>query len=408
MDQPRILVVEDHEAILVVTQDILEGEGYSVLTAHNGAEALPLMEETRPDLIVADIMMPKMDGYALYAAVRACREWVPIPFIFLTAKTEKQDVLKGKALGAEDYVTKPFSAEDLLMAVRARLGRAQAIRGATEAEFDRLKQQVVIMLGHELRTPLTNVVGYTELALNDVSSLSPAEFHEYLMGIRRGADRLARLVQDLLLLVQLDTGRVADEFRQLALVRRDLNAVVARTVKSFEAQAANRGVTLEARLAPDLPPVQLCESFFVNALGRLVDNGIKFSLNGKKRVTVSARPAEGGVEVAVTDEGVGISPDDTPHLFERFRQINRQKIEQQGIGLGLAIARDLIRLHGGDIAVESTPDTGSTFTIRLPVAKEDSPKLGIQPIEPNGGRATVSLSIEGKYDGRIVIGGAAS
>jgi signal transduction histidine kinase len=112
--------------------------------------------------------------------------------------------------------------------------------------------------------------------------------------------------------------------------------------------------------------MQLCEPFFVDALGRLVDNGIKFSRGKGKRVTVNARVVGEWVEVAVSDEGVGISPDDLVYLFERFHQIGRRQMEQQGSGLGLVIAQELIRLHGGEITVESTLGEGSTFTIRLP------------------------------------------
>lgn len=365
-----ILVVEDVESLLAGIQDVLEAEGYTVLTATDGMKALQAMEERRPDLIVADIMMPRMDGYALYEAVRARPEWVPIPFIFLTAKAEKEDVLKGKDMGAEDYITKPFEHHELLVVVRARLGRARAIREVTEAEFDQLKQQIVTALSHEMRTPLTYVRGYTELALDDVSSLSSDALQEFLSGIKRGADRLTLLVEDFLLLIRLDTGQAAEEFRILACMHHNLDAILKRTVRQHEEQATAHGVTLETIVEPDLPPVRLCEPLFVDALGRLIENGIKFSRGEGKRVTVSARAVDDSVEVAVADEGVGVPPEEIPHLFERFRQIGRDKMEQQGVGLGLAIAWELIRLHGGEITVESEFAVGSTLTIRLPVAEE--------------------------------------
>ncbi len=365
-----ILVVEDHESLLAGIQDVLEVEGYTVFTATDGMKALQIMEEVRPDLIVADIMMPRMDGYALYEAIRAQPEWLTIPFIFLTAKAEKEDVLKGKDLGAEDYITKPFEHQELLIVVRARLGRARAIREATEAEFDQLKQQIVTALSHEMRTPLTYVRGYTELALDDVSSLAPDALQEFLSGIKRGADRLTLLVEDFLLLIRLDTGQAEDEFRTLSSVHHNLDVILERTARQHEEQAKALGVTLETIVEPDLLPVRLCEPLFIDALGRLIENGVKFSRGKGKRVTVNARAVDDSVEVAVADEGVGVPHSDIPHLFERFRQIGRDKMEQQGVGLGLAIARELIRLHGGEITVESELGVGSTLTIRLPVAEE--------------------------------------
>jgi len=369
MSGQHILVVEDHESLLTAIRDILEEEGYTVSIATDGLEALQLMEEVRPDLVVADIMMPRMDGHTLYKEIRARTEWVTIPFIFLTAKAGRADVLYGKELGAEDYLTKPFDPQELVVAVRARLGRAQAIRQATEAEFDQLKQQIVTVLGHELRTPLTYVRGYTDLALEDPSSLSSDGLQELLHGVKQGSDRLGRLVEDFLLLVRLDTGQAVEEFNLVARVYHDLGTIVEHAVQKCEEQAATRGVALEVKAAPDLPPVRLCEPFFEDALRRLVDNAIKFSQGEEKQVTVSVQATDEWVEIAVKDRGVGIPAKQIPYLFERFRQIGRDEMEQQGTGTGLAIAQNLADLHGGEIIVESTLGEGSVFTIRLPIAE---------------------------------------
>ena len=121
MDKQHILVVEDHKPLLAGIQDILETEGYAVSTAVNGAEALQAMEQARPDLIVADIMMPVMDGYALYKTVRNRSEWTAIPIIFLTSKAEEEDLLQGKKLGVNGYITKPFDPNKLLEMIETLL-----------------------------------------------------------------------------------------------------------------------------------------------------------------------------------------------------------------------------------------------------------------------------------------------
>jgi len=126
MSEQCILVAEDHEPLLAGIRDVLETEGYTVLTATDGSEALQEMEQARPDLILIDIMMPVMDGYALYKTVRARPEWATIPVVFLTSKAEDEDRLKGKALGVEGYITKPFDPDTLLATVRTLLERAQA------------------------------------------------------------------------------------------------------------------------------------------------------------------------------------------------------------------------------------------------------------------------------------------
>jgi two-component system sensor histidine kinase/response regulator len=365
----HVLVVEDEPSLRKAIRLTLAAEGYVVLAANDGVQALQVMEEKTPGIIVADITMPRMDGYEFYHAVRARPEWTSIPFIFLTARAQRAEVIRGKALGVEDYLVKPVDPEELLVTVRARLARAQAIQKKAEAELDEIKQQIVTVLGHEMRTPLTYIRGYTELALEDIPSMSPELLEEFLQSISQGADRLTKLTDDFLTLVRLDTGQAESEFRQLVEIHRDLDTIVTRVVGQYEPLAAAKGLALKSRVKPNLPPVALCEVLFADALGRLIDNAIKFSPDQGKQIVVHAQEVREWKEITVTDEGLGISPDEIPHIFERFRQVNRKKMEQQGVGLGLPIARGIIRLHGGEITVESALGQGSTFTIRLPRAE---------------------------------------
>jgi putative nucleotidyltransferase with HDIG domain len=128
VNRETLLIVEDNPVLREGLQEMLDLEGFTVLTAANGREALEKMSVATPDLILSDIAMPEMDGYAYFRAVRDRPEWISIPFLFLTARGEKQDVLTGKDLGADDYLVKPLSREELLTAVRARLGRSQQLR----------------------------------------------------------------------------------------------------------------------------------------------------------------------------------------------------------------------------------------------------------------------------------------
>ncbi len=363
-----ILIVEDDKMLRLMLLEMLEAEGYAVMAAPDGLEALNLMEQRRPDLILADIMMPRMDGFAFYRAVQGHLDWVPIPFIFLTAKSDQEDVLAGKALGVEDYLTKPFTEEELFVALEARLKRAQAIREASSVELNRLKQQIINVLGHELRTPLTYIAGYTSLAMDDAPNLTHDQFREFLDGIKLGSDRLQRMVKDFMLVFDLDSGTVEANFETMADYYPNLGALIAHTVMHYEPEAMEQSVVLDLEVPQDLPSVRLYEEYFVNALGRLVSNAIKFCrYRGEgSKVVVSAKATEGWVEIAVADNGIGIAPDQVDELFERFRQLNRERMEQQGLGLGLYIAHKIIRMHKGDILIESELDIGSTFTIRLP------------------------------------------
>ncbi len=372
MGNDCILVVEDQELLRIAIRDVLELEGYTVLTANDGLEALEVMEKARPDLILADIMMPRMDGYTLYEEVRSRPKWVLIPFIFLTARAEREDIIKGKSLGAEDYITKPFDPQLLIAAISAKLRRAQAIRAVTEAEFDELKQQIINVLSHELRTPLTSVSGYTELALEEASDLTANEFQQFLLGIKRGADRLTHLVEDLLWIVRLDTGQVAEEFEVLGTVHGRVGDLVVHIGEMYEAQAQSKNLTVVSEIEADLPKVKLYEPFIVDALGRLLDNSIKFTRQPNKTIYLSVQAQDDEVQIAVRDEGIGMSEEEVQKLFTRFGQINRSRMEQQGIGMGLVICQSLIQIHDGNITIESELGEGSTFTIHLPIFKETS------------------------------------
>jgi two-component system, sensor histidine kinase and response regulator len=366
----RILAVEDHDLLLIAIHDILEVEGYEVHTATDGVDALEKLQTVKPDLIIADISMPRMDGYEFFEAVHANPEWVPIPFVFLTARAEREDRLRGKAMGAEDYIIKPFDPQELVVVVNSRIGRAQAIRAVTEGEFEQLKQQIITLLSHELRTPLTSVYGYTELALEEASNLPPSDFQQFLTGIKKGADRLTRLVEDLLMVVRLDTGELQHEFELMGSVQDDVGEIVRRTAKVEAARLSHQGMILELDVPASLPPVRVHEFFLGDALVRLLDNAVKFSREREKRVLVSARAVENRVEIAVQDWGVGIPAEQAGRLFESFGQLNRAKLEQQGAGLGLVISRALVTAMGGWITVQSQQGetSGSIFSIHLPLA----------------------------------------
>ena len=367
----RILVVEDHDLLLLAIRDILEGEGYEVVTATDGVDALERMRTFVPELIIADISMPRMDGYRFFEEIRTHPEWVPIPFVFLTARAEREDRLRGKSLGAEDYIVKPFDPQELVVVVNSRIGRAKAIREATEGSFEELKRQIITLLGHELRTPLTSVYGYTELALEEAANLPPGDFQQFLSGIKKGADRLTRLVEDLLLVVRLDTGEIERELDLLGAVQDDLAEQIRRVVQARATFVTDPGTTLEVVVPDELPPVYLHDYYLTDILERLIDNAIKFSRKGQRRVLVSATATEDYVSIAIRDWGVGMPADQLSHLFERFRQFNRDKLEQQGTGLGLVIAQALTNAMGGHITVTSAQgeNSGSTFTVHLPAAR---------------------------------------
>lgn len=371
MAKATILVVEDNEVMLDGIRDVLEMADYRVIPALDGQQALEEMEREPPDLIVSDIMMPRMDGYQLFSAVRANPKWIGIPVIFLTAKDQRLDVRLGKQLGVDDYLTKPFEPEDLLVVVEAKLERAATLQAVTDAEMSKLKHKILNTLSHEFRTPLTYIRGYLDLILEEGSQqLGVEELDGFLRKIRQGSDRLRRLVDDFIFLVMLETGEAASTFHWERMYFTGLHSLLEIVVQQKMPLAREHNVRLELDVPQPLPGVTLHVDYIRDALDRLIDNAIKFSREQGRHVLVRATADGDWVYIAVKDNGIGIKAEEIPNLFKRLHQIDREQLEQPGVGVGLAIAKAIMELHDGRIEVESELGKGSTFTLILPVGEE--------------------------------------
>jgi len=367
MSEALIMVVEDDLALLEGIRELLELSGYAVLTAANGRQALSVLESQRPDLIISDIMMPEMDGYAFHAAVREVGKLTSIPFIFLTARGEKSDIRRGRSAGADDYITKPFDDEDLLAAIRGKLSRFAAVRDQQSEEIADFKHKILLTLSHEFRTPLTYILNYSDLLSQEGGSLSSTDFEEFMVGIKRGAQRLNRLVEDFLILVELESGEARNAYNFRRAMVEETGAWLRILARRYAPQAEARGLELRIDVPDDLPPLVMDEAYLSDAVGRLIENAIKFSEAESKWVRIAAGVEGGRLQIQVQDNGIGIAPEELERLFDVFHQINRAKREQQGTGSGLAICRGIVELHGGWLDVESEPGRGSTFLIELPL-----------------------------------------
>lgn len=369
MAPARILIVEDDAALLEGLRDVLELSGFRVTTARNGVEGLAALNSgPLPDLIISDIMMPRMDGYQFYSQVRAHPEWVNVPFIFLTARGEKIDIRRGKLLGADDYLTKPFDEEDLIVAIRAKLSRRAQLEAAHRYEIADLKRTILTTLNHEFRTPLTYITTYTDILQNSGPDLTAEDFKDFMRGIQVGSERLRRLVEDFILLVELQTGEAQKTYERRREPISDLPALLSKVLANYQSRAAARNVELVAVWSETLPLIVADREHLSNAVRRLIDNAIKFSKKQGGKVYLTARSNDQRVSIQVRDAGVGIRTEELSKLFDVFHQIDRAKMEQQGSGSGLAIARSIAEMHGGSLSVESEYGVGSTFTVELPVA----------------------------------------
>jgi two-component system sensor histidine kinase/response regulator len=360
-----ILVLDDNYDLLTNIELILEMEGYQVLSACSGSEALTLLDQTRPDLIISDIMMPEIDGYEFYQRVRQNPELLTVPFIFLTAKGEREDIRFGKRLGVDEYLTKPLEPEDLLIAIEAKLRRLREIKASSRQEVERLKDIILRVLAHELKTPLTLMKAAVEQLVESKIYFYDEEEQELLSLASNGGERLEALVMDVLTVANIEAGEVKNLF-EAEKEEVDLSLCIEHAVAGCEREAASRGVTIGVDVPKVLPAVTGHPEQLAEVLSKLLDNALKFSPATGGQVVIRARSENEGVKISVEDEGVGIPAAEIPRIFDLFYQVNRHKYEQQGIGVGLAIARELVEIHGGSIEVESEVGKGSTFIVVLP------------------------------------------
>jgi signal transduction histidine kinase len=376
MEKAKVLVVEDDIHLLEGIRDILELDGYSVLTAENGSHGIEVLnsQTTPPDLIVSDIMMPKMDGIQFLKEVRKENRWFGIPFIFLTAKGERTDVHRGMRLGVDDYVIKPYDPGDLLVKIESRLERHRSLNQMHNSGMATLKRQILTMLNHEFRTPLTFVVAYSDMLNNPGDQeLSKEEMMTYISGITAGADRLRNLIENFIMLVELET----DSARQTYDWRKGPIASVQGIVKEAqervkEIQTRNHPVIVEP--LPDMPIVMGDVEYLTIALALLLNNACKFSDPGEP-ITVGISATNKEVTLWVKDKGRGIPKAEQDQIWESFYQIDRAQNEDQGAGAGLAIVKGIAQLHGGRVALESEVGKGSTFKIIMPILETEPASL---------------------------------
>lgn len=370
-DQPIILVAEDNQSLLYGICELLELNGYRTMSAENGLVALELIEKTKPDLIISDVMMPEMDGYGLHTEVRSRSQWLDIPFIFLTALGQRADIRRGKEMGVDEYIVKPFDEEDFLIAVRAKLDRWKSVRRFQEEESAELKRKIISSLSHEFRTPLTYVLNYAEMLQDQMVDPSSEDFSLFLQGIRKGALRLNKLVIDFLMLVDLETGEAQKAYHYRRSEIEETSAWLRFIAGQFQNRADERGLDLIVDVPDGLPTLLADETYLSDAIGRLLDNAIKFSNESSQMIRFSARIVDDVFKISVEDQGIGIRDAELDSLFNVFHQIDRAQLEQQGTGSGLSICNGIVKLHGGSIDVQSTYGQGSVFTISIPRTPPD-------------------------------------
>jgi len=359
----KILVIEDEEPMRADIVEMLEIDGMEVMSAKNGRVGVQLARDHLPELIICDIMMPELDGYGVLAELRQNMATATIPFIFLTARADRSDVRQGMDLGADDYLTKPFTRAELLKAVSTRLAKQAVVVQKTQARLDELRGSIALALPHELRTPLTSILGLSGFLIEECASIQPQEIQEMAQTINRSANRLHGLILNFLLYAELEIA-ARDPAYARALLGEEKCAARPAIAQAAVRQA--RQVKREADLQIELQDamIDMEEPYVQKIADELISNAFKFSRPGTP-VNVTGCLAERAYTLSVQDQGRGMTAQQIADVGA-YLQFERKRHEQQGQGLGLIIAKRLVELKSGKLRIESVYGQQTTVCVTLP------------------------------------------
>jgi len=355
----KVLVIDDTADIRMIISESLNIYGFTTLTAEDGMSGIRLAKEQLPDLIICDINMPNLDGYGTLTALRENDATATIPFIFLSGAADKLNMRRGMELGADDYLTKPFTHKELMAAVNMRLEKQAEFQRHSEKKLDELRGNITLALPHELRTPLNGIMGLASLMMEDYATLPPEEVLESARYIHESALRLHRLIENFLVFSQLEL--MASESKKIETITSaapiEATAIVADAARALATRYKRpEDLRLELKDATVFVPAENLKKI----VEELADNAFKFSEKGTP-VRVTTR-ADQTFTLNISNQGRGMAADQIvkvgPHM-----QFDRKIFEQQGAGLGLIISKRMTELLGGRFQIISVPGEETTVQV---------------------------------------------
>jgi two-component system sensor histidine kinase/response regulator len=347
----KILIVDDAVDTVELLKKRLRFDGYDTAEAYDGEAGLKQVNEYNPDLIVLDIMMPKLDGYEVCQKLKSGENTKYIPILMLTAKAGLDNKIKGLDIGADDYLAKPFSYKELSARVRSLVAIKEAREKLVEAEKSEALERMLGEVEHEIRNPLTSIGGFARRVCERLPEGDPNK--KYMEMIINDVARLENMINQLLAL-----KTTAISYRELT----DINDVITEAVKLFEQGFEDKSIEVKTELVDNPPLIALDKEQMKTALANLIKNSIEAMQEKVKILKITSQISGENITIQVSDTGKGIPKDKIKNIFAPFFT---SKI--CGPGLGLTFTRKIIQEHRGAISVESEPPKWTTFTITLPL-----------------------------------------
>lgn len=387
----RILIVDDQPKNLQVLGITLKKRNIKSVIAINGEQALQIAESNRPDLILLDIAMPGMDGFETCRRLKNNAKTADIPVIFLTARNQSNDIIKGFDVGAVDYVTKPFNSSELLQRVfihlelktsrdiikkqnqelrefNQTLDNANLLLDRQNQELKQLnatKDRMFSIIAHDLRGPVGSFKSIIDLMLEMPDEFEGDRMIETLTMMRESAGQTFNLLENLLYWSRSQRDEIVVNQQNF-----NLSDVIFETISLLSINADNKKIRLQMKIEPNLQ-TYADKNMITTVIRNLLNNAIKFTPeNGL--ITVWARRKQNEIQIKVRDTGVGISETKLNELFDSSLLFSTEGTNQEkGSGLGLILCKEFLEKNGGTIHVESVVNEGSTFSFNLPLAVQN-------------------------------------
>ncbi|MCZ6634981.1 MAG: hybrid sensor histidine kinase/response regulator [bacterium] len=373
-----VLLVDDETEILNILRDTISTAGFQVSTKENGQAALSYLSEHEPEVMVTDLRMPGLSGMELFQQIRECLPDLQV--IILTGFGDMKSAVEALRLGAYDYLNKPVDADRLIQVIRRASERRRLVlenRALIQSlsEANRLKTEFLHGMSHEIRTPLGHITGFSEILESTLENLTEKQVR-YLGNIQKAAIRLLNMFDNMLEYSDLSSGGV-----YLSPSDFLVSGCLAKVREVYQDAAGAKSITIDIQ-TPENLEVHADETVCQKVLSLLLDNAIGFSpqdttvtLNAESKdaldVTLASTLDAPGpwLHLSVSDKGPGIPAEDQERIFNLFEQADGSLSRQhEGTGLGLALAKNLAKIHGGALTLDSTPGEGSTFTLVIPVS----------------------------------------
>src|SRR2546422_7190528 len=357
-DTGSVLVVDDDQRNVRLMESILRSSGYQVLKAYNGEDALQVVENDSPDLLLLDVMMPKMSGFELCQRLKGRYQTRLLPIILVTALNALEDKVQALEFGADDFLSKPINKVELLAKVRSVL-RVKGLQDELElkrAEIEATNQELIRMQGfkesmmqmvvHDLKNPLASIMGNVQLIqMQSVDLTPPTRLKELLQRTQESARQLMRMILNI-----LQIGKLEERKMTLKLEPVVVHGMVQENVDEMMGLSARDNIRLENRVPPDLPSPRADRDLLGRVIANLLNNAFKHTAGGG-RVTVDGQQEGDAVTITVSDTGEGIPEDLQPHIFEKFvaGESDTPKRMLYDSGLGPTFCRLAVACYGGKI-----------------------------------------------------------